>query len=649
MSGYGFRDSSVIVQAIGDYAKYTENKRRYEQDRDDQQKRLSIADARYEDEKSYTRNNYANETEYNHARQKVEDDRMGVLRGREDKEYERLQGLQSEYDGALEEVTTEFENNGGSNIGAIDISTSPGSQVVARGFSGKGTGLGTKSNGDGTSTIMQTRADGSAVPMNLIPELDDSPPIRFRDGEMDINFDHFRSIVDDPNIPDEQKAIAARSGFVSDKDGVSRIASEEEFKQRLKENGSLLKPSIPPEQAAPPVPSIGSDIKSVVTGSGAAFGASGGFAAKEQILSNNTSATKVALEATQLLGDVGGVIASYFSDPKEAKEVSKTVDVDKEGRIEPKADASPKDIEKTHKALVDKGVDPRTVMPSEIVAKISEFTSLPAGIGQSQYIAQEYGSTPALRRFAKAKLQMDGNFDEYRNIIDTGYPKTSLRDISSDRNEARKIALASREYNRKVTEMTYKYRQEMKEDQVKAAANLKEEEQKLQDDWFENNIGAYVAGVAKNYNSKSNFGIPYGQMKEAAAGVAKQSLDNLLVMYPEMKQLIGSPAFDAAMQQASMDFGEDFGYGNSDGGSIYPYFAKKLVPHEAYDPKRINQISSKHNIPADKVTNEVVSAYRQMILDKQEQGLDPNLSEAEVRGIMATVEQRAEAAKKSKE
>ena len=246
-------------------------------------------------------------------------------------------------------------------------------------------------------------------------------------------------------------------------------------------------------------------------------------------------------------------------------------------------------------------------------------------------------------------MQYDGDLAAYRNFIDTGDPSTSLRMIAQDRNEAIKISQTSREYNRKVVEMQWKYRKEAAEDQAKASKDYAEAQKELLGDWKKEMMGAFDSAFARDYNPANNFKIPFGQASTGAAGIADQAIDNFFVMYPESKQLIGSPAFNASMKQAYSEFGIDFARGNTDGGSAYPYFARSLVPHDAYDPKRINQISVNHKIPVDKVTNEVVSAYRWMIQTKIKQGLDPNLSEEEVKGIMAKAEVDAKAAKENKQ
>lgn len=254
--GYGMRDASMLVNAIGDYAKYTENKRRYDQEYEQQKQRLSIADQRYTEEQAYNRewnktgreNTLSQQTFENNLKTKdqsiqdaQENDRSTIF-DRNEKQIATAEKIRMANSNLVRDNTDSQEQSDVNRVNT-DVAAEKNQvgidkmwQVLSYGKSGNGVGLVTDkdpNDPDGVLTIFNVDKFGNRKPLNVDPMNDDSPAMKFRAENADMLQGHLAKMSEGFTGTDKDMAAYLRAGVTTDEMGLVRPSTAEEFEKRI--------------------------------------------------------------------------------------------------------------------------------------------------------------------------------------------------------------------------------------------------------------------------------------------------------------------------------------------------------------------------------------------------------------------------------
>ncbi|NYR11270.1 hypothetical protein HC000_01990 [Pseudoalteromonas sp. MIP2626] len=234
--GYGMRDGSAIVNAIGQYAQYNER----------------------QNDKAYARERQEKLDYENSQRQKKADTRADALFNRQmgeydykDKERERV-GAERERSLSSREDYVGLTKSNIDEQEAAELSRfDKVRQTLGTGSSGQGKGLVANDTGDGFTTLSVTREDGE-VPLTVKATDNKSTPIRARNEDIPALEEHAArsaEFAEKSGVDPQYHSAYIRAGFTADEGGVVRPATHEEFTSNLREQGLL--DAIKGKQTAP--------------------------------------------------------------------------------------------------------------------------------------------------------------------------------------------------------------------------------------------------------------------------------------------------------------------------------------------------------------------------------------------------------------
>tara|TARA_R110000850_G_scaffold148836_2_gene271153 strand:- start:2882 stop:4831 length:1950 start_codon:yes stop_codon:yes gene_type:complete len=224
--GYGMRDGSAIINAIGQYAQYNERQQDKAYARERQEKldyersqRQKKADTRADALFSRQMGEY----DYKDAeRERIAAKRERSLKSRE--EYADL--TQSNIDEQEAAELSRFEKVG---------------QTLGAGSSGQGKGLVASDTGDGFTTLNVAKDEGE-VPLTVKATDNKSTPIKARNEDIPALEEHAArsaEFAEKNGVDPQYHSAYIRAGFTADEGGVVRPATHEEFTSNLRDQGLL--------------------------------------------------------------------------------------------------------------------------------------------------------------------------------------------------------------------------------------------------------------------------------------------------------------------------------------------------------------------------------------------------------------------------
>ena len=409
MAGYGMRDGSAIIRAIGDYANYKQRQEQieYQRDQQDYENRLAERRMAMDEHRQNTRlNMQIDEANYRTSeRERIASERQRSMEAR--------QGYVDYTSDAIDEQ----ERQAIDHLKTVERSTASGDPIEV------------VDAGDGEHVSFGVmKADGRRVPLTSVGSDDKSTPLRAKKADVPALREHARKsaeIAANSNIAPEDTAAYVRAGFTSDEQGVIRPATQDEFVGNLSKQG-LLK-AMRGQQT-----SVDSDVptEANLNDGKPEFKGSEGFRGVVPI-------AKDLLDQREAVGDLFKSAASWELDnvkkggawllfgDKGLTRLNKKDEV----KVTPSAKVSTPegvaDLEKTKQTIEENsGATPRLTKETNDVAKLQDPEEKMRAI-------REKFEAKRKRAAVVGELYLTGNIDEaqMRNYMETGDMRFSKYDI----------------------------------------------------------------------------------------------------------------------------------------------------------------------------------------------------------------------------
>lgn len=409
MAGYGMRDGSAIIRAIGDYANYKQRQEQieYQRDQQDYENRLAERRMAMDEHRQNTRlNMQIDEANYRTSE-----------RERIASERQRSQDARQGYVDYTSDAIDEQERQALDHLKTVERSTASGDPIEV------------VDAGDGEHVSFGVmKADGRRVPLTSVGSDDKSTPLRAKKADVPALREHARKsaeIAANSNIAPEDTAAYVRAGFTSDEQGVIRPATQDEFVGNLSKQG-LLK-AMRGQQT-----SVDSDVptEANLNDGKPEFKGSEGFRGVVPI-------AKDLLDQREAVGDLFKSAASWELDnvkkggawllfgDKGLTRLNKKDEV----KVTPSAKVSTPegvaDLEKTKQTIEENsGATPRLTKETNDVAKLQDPEEKMRAI-------REKFEAKRKRAAVVGELYLTGNIDEaqMRNYMETGDMRFSKYDI----------------------------------------------------------------------------------------------------------------------------------------------------------------------------------------------------------------------------
>lgn len=412
MAGYGMRDGSAIVRAIGDYANYKQRQEQIEYNRDQQAYENQLR------ERQIAADNHRQNARL--SMQMDEADYKASERQRIAKERERSQAAR--------------EGFVASNLEGIDAAEKSALDAIKGGASGQGQSVEPVDNGDGTVTVSVRKKDGTVTPFTKNPHDNNSPPFRVRKEDMTnarLHAAKSAQMAEQNGASPEETAAYIRAGFSIDEEtGLARPAKGDEFISNLKEQG--LSRAMKGEQAAPdsdvPVdvpkgePEAQAEVKGLVDYAQDAY-AAGNRGARQlyntfirgDILKQTGVSDSVKKVGNRLLFGTDGATTLDKEGVAKVRPTSKV-----------STDEGMEDLTKTRKAFDAVGGD--KPKPSNKTQQIVE--QAPSVEEKTRAVTEKFAKKRE-RAAAVGELYVTGNINEtqMRNFMETGDMRFNKYDI----------------------------------------------------------------------------------------------------------------------------------------------------------------------------------------------------------------------------
>jgi hypothetical protein len=454
MAGYGMRDGSAIINAIGQYAQYAERREEREYQRE-RQERLDAENMR---------------------RQRLADERSSALFERQMSEYDHKeaerqriaderQRLRDARQGYVDDVTASIDEQERAELNRFN-----------RALTRDGGDIEVASNGDGTVSFGVLKSNGERAPLTVNPNDNTSTPLRAKEEDLSRLQAHAAKsieVAEQNGIAPEHHAAYVRASFTADENGVVREASRDEFKENLKQQ-SLLNVAqdkqVSPNEDVPTEENLNRSAarqeaanEAKREGTRRLAGVSGRVAALEKAFGKKAHGDSARVS---FKGDVAKVTPSNkVSTPEGAEDLAKTKEaIDQSGEAPPK---------------VNRALEP--------IAQVEDVEQ------KMQAIKDKYAAKRK-RAAVVGELYLTGNINEkqMRNYMDTGDMRFSTHDIEKHRADIYEVQANA---NAKVI----KARKELLNAQVVAAkattTNVESQQKALKDTRkYLGDVGASVAG-----------------------------------------------------------------------------------------------------------------------------------------------------------
>lgn len=410
MAGYGIRDGSAIIRAIGDYANYKQRQEQieYQRDQQDYENRLAERRMAMDEHRQNTRlNMQIDEANYRASeRNRIASERQRSMEARQGLVQQNMADLEAYEQKALD--------------------------AIGRGASGEGQGVEVIDDGDSV-VLGVKKKDGRVDPFTKNPRDQNSPPFRIpKEGFEQARVHAARSaqIAEQNGASPEDTEAYIRAGFTIGEDGKARPASETEFVANLEEQGLLGRGGVPEDvpteanlqasKANDPKPA-GGEVKGLVDYAGELY--EGGNRGARQLynvlirgdlLKQSGISDKIKKVGERILFGSSGVTS-----------------LDKKGEVKVRPTASVStpegvaDLEETKKGFEAMGGEmPKPSKETGDVAKLQDPEEKMRAI-------REKFEAKRKRAAVVGELYLTGNIDEaqMRNYMETGDMRFSKYDI----------------------------------------------------------------------------------------------------------------------------------------------------------------------------------------------------------------------------
>ncbi|MBH0050717.1 hypothetical protein [Pseudoalteromonas sp. SWYJZ19] len=228
MAGYGMHDGTAIINAIGQYADYTERQK----------------------DKTYARNRQAKLDEERSSRQAIADNRSETLFNRQTDEYDNKVAERDQSKQARQSYVDSISGD----IDAQEQAAIQRNQRLSRSVSRSGDEITPVDNGDGTTSFGVLKDNGEQTQLTSNPNDDKSKPLRAKNEDLPRLQEHAQRSIDiaeKNGVEPENHSAYIRAGFTSDENGNIREASESEFMSNLKSHGLLKGKQTSPDSDVP--------------------------------------------------------------------------------------------------------------------------------------------------------------------------------------------------------------------------------------------------------------------------------------------------------------------------------------------------------------------------------------------------------------
>lgn len=583
MAGYGMRDGSAIVRAIGDYANYRQRQEQIEYARDQQDYENRINERRLamdEHRQNARLSMQMDEAEYrNSERQRIADERAAGLKAREN--YR--------------------------DVMMAELNASEQKAFAAIGGGASGQGQGVEVIDDGDDIILGVKkGEGRVDPFTKNPHDQNSPPFRIPKasvGEARQHAARSAEIAEANGATPEETAAYIRAGFTVGDDGKARPASESEFMANLKEQGlikAISGENVVPAKKAEPKPQAQTEDE--------------GFGGLGEIYDNTQKARKVVGDlfsqavkweannvkkgATWLwLGDKG--LAAL--NKKDELKVKPTTKVSTPEGIE--------DLKATRTRLEQEGG--ALPKPSQ---KTREIAAQPSVEAQTQMI---YGSFKRDRERAAAvgELYVTGQISEQQmtNFMETGDMSTSSYDMLKHRVQMAGVANRSKAALLKEQQAFLK----SQKDYIEAVSKANKDEVKLVAD-----VTKYLQGEAVNIADQ--FAAEFGMKGQEAAGLrgrAKALATGVVGSGKFGLNNMGRQEFGAMFNEGLRAFFKHNGRdGDLSAETVLPYMTSALGKYKPAAAQTILRASSNAETPIAQVRKNYSDRLNQFMTEVEKNG-----------------------------
>lgn len=464
MAGYGMRDGSAIINAIGQYAQYAERREEREYQRD-RQERLDAENMR---------------------RQRLADERSSALFERQMSEYDYKEAERQRIAGERQRLQDARQGYVDDVVFSVDEQEQAELSRFNRALTRDGGNVEIASNGDGTVSFGVLKSDGQRAPLTVNPNDNSSTPLRAKEEDLERLQAHAANsirVAEQNGVDPEHHAAYVRAGFTADENGVVREASRDEFMDNLKKQGlldAMRGKQVSPDSDVPTQENLdrsaaGQEAASESKRDGARrlAGVSGRVAALEKAFGKKAHGESAR---ASFKGDVATVTPSNkVSTPEGAEDLAKTkAAIDQSGEEPPK---------------VNRALEP--------IAQVEDVEQ------KMQAIKDKYAAKRK-RAAVVGELYLTGNINEkqMRNYMDTGDMRFSTHDIEKHRADIYEAQAGAKA-------KVIKARKELLNAQVAAAkattTNVESQQKALKDARkYLGDVGASVAGYIgsmKGYKS----------------------------------------------------------------------------------------------------------------------------------------------------
>lgn len=632
MAGYGMRDGSAIVNAIGDYAKYKER----------------------QEERTYQRERQEGIDAENSRRQAVADDRSGQLFERQmsdyeykDSERERIAGERTRSknarQGYVDSMNEGIESGEQKELSSLDRV----SQTVGKGSSGEGQGIVANDNGDGSVSFGVLKDKGQSAPLTSDPNDHGSTPLKARKEDLPAVQAHAERSADaaqKSNLDPEDHAAYIRAGFSADKDGFVTPAKHDEFISNLKSQG-LLKAmkgkQTSPDEDVPIDAGSGEKTESPSAESVAAAGqitkdlanpigavqrkmAENVFDGLEQMYRTGEKGANALINAGKWLSEgaekrgFGKTVkrtAQSFSMGETAKT---TIKKDNVARVIPTKNVETpegiEDLKDTKETMENMGAPPLKVRPEleSVVKKAGDPTSMATEV-HNKY------DTRRKRASIVGELYVTGNIDigAMTNFMETGDMRTSRADL--ERHDLAVEAAAVKNQSAAAKAVGSMYEQKRKYSEMVAKNNANDVK-------LRGEVTKYLQSEASNiadwYSGIRNL---KGPQAKAIQGRVKALATNLIGSETYSIAEMKDPKFGAMFIEGVRSFLQNEGQnGDLSVESVLPYINTAGGKYKPTAAQVIIQSSKSSGRGLKQMRNAYDKQYMQFLNSAHEKGLEWN-------------------------